>query len=336
MNSVLVREMRQAVRNRTVIILLLSYLGFLTFGSVIFLIYKSAGATDAEDVKSYFQFLLYTSFIASALTVIVHSVMRLVSERLNEDMMFYSTIKPRQIAIGKFLSGFTLTVMFYSVTFPFITVLYLLRGVDIVVIVHAFVFTFFLVLMLQTLVLGFLAGTRTFLDLVPRGLVLLLCGGGLLFFAFFILSDFIIEGNRSDSLWDYIIIITILYGSYFFVVPFGMLFLATCQFAPLQANRMFATRILLTVLGLLAIIGCVIADIINYYYSIVSGPGFGYYGVCLFLGIYPVALFSIVAMSERCSYGLRLRKNIPRSFIGRLLVFPFYTGDCNAFVWLLL
>jgi hypothetical protein len=47
--------------------------------------------------------------------------------------------------------------------------------------------------------------------------------------------------------------------------------------------------------------------------------------------LYCIALF--IAVSERAHWGQRIRQSIPRQWMHRLLVFPFYSGAANGVVW---
>ena len=116
----------------------------------------------------------------------------------------------------------------------------------------------------------------------------------------------------------------------FLLLPTLLFFLASCQFAPVEANRMWAFRVMATVILLSSFVICLIFSLFNLFPS----TGAPYFGIWILLVIYPFIVFCFLAMHERERYGFRVRRNIPRSFLGRLAAFPFYTGDYNALAWL--
>ena len=121
----------------------------------------------------------------------------------------------------------------------------------------------------------------------------------------------------------------------FLLLPALLYFLASCQFAPPQANRMWAFRVVATAVLLISFLPCFALSLVSLYF----GRGFlddwaGFFCLWAVLTPYPFIFLTFLAMHEREQYGFRLRRNIPKSFLGRLFVFPFYTGDYNALLWI--
>lgn len=330
LNPVLVREMRQALRNRFVMVLMQVYLVLLLLPCMFAAMEHGSDPTGMG--MTFFRIYLYVAFGATATVTVLHTACRLVAERINEDMMYVSTLKPGRIARGKFWSGFVLSFLFYSMTLPFMTLAYMLRGIDLSVMLLGVFFTFMLVQMLNAMTVAFLAGTTSFLGAIPRVLALLLVGGLALFFPWYFLEDVIFDSPSYMSSWDFIVLFSLISGFFFVVVPVAMLTIAACQFTPATANRMLPLRILMTVFALLTLI------LILVVLSFMSMPASGleaYAMLWVILGMYPVAFCAFLGMGERCEYGLRLRSRIPKGDTTRILAFPFFTGDVNAFIWLL-
>jgi len=326
-NPVLLREMRQAVRNRFVSVGLMLYVALLTFGPLVFLLAELPDNFRSDTGERIFHIGLYGSFVASALVVAVHSAGRLIAERLHEDLMFTSTLRPRQIVLGKFLSGVVLSLLFYSVTLPFLTLAYELKGVDIRMMLHTFFFSFCLVQTLHALVLAMFAGVHNLFELTARLLACALLVAVLLHFVSFVFRDIVLNSESIP-----LVGLVLLYSFLFFLLPTGLLLVASCQFASQMSNRMFVPRIVLSCLGIPALGLCLL-------FSLMGVGHIRGWTLLMFmlLGIYPYAFFSIIATCERSTYGLRLRQLIPSDYFWiRLILFPLFTGDCNAFCWLFL
>jgi len=225
--------------------------------------------------------------------------------------------------------------MFYSVSFPFFTLIYLLRGVEITTMLIATGFSFCIVQLFLLMGITFFAGVNSWMSAAVRFVALLICGGGLFFFCGMMLYGLILHqiGIHDDNLdyWR----ICIISAALFIALPIPLLFLASCQFAPVEANRMWAFRVAATVLLLPSFVICCALTYFHSFFSIIFSfdvtPSFG---VWVILTLFPFIFFCFLAMHEREKYGFRVRRNIPRSFLGRLVAFPFYTGDYNALAWL--
>jgi hypothetical protein len=229
--------------------------------------------------------------------------------------------------------------MFYSVTLPFLTLAYQLKGVDIGTMFHAFIFSFFVVQTLHALVLALFADGRNWLELVARFIACLLLAAALLLFLGFVARDFVLADPFHVSIETFIIIL--LYSFLFVILPAVLLLIAGCQFASPMSNRMLVPRIVVSSLGFPLFVLCFAMSlpgtVFGVRWGVVSMHWDGWsLGIFMLLWLYPLSFFSIIAACERNSYGLRLRRSIPGKLWKRLLVFPLFTGDCNAFCWLFL
>lgn len=317
--------MRQAVRSRLVTVMMLSELALLVFLCLYELIILPV--TDGADTPltaQLFWGVILINFTLAALTVCLHGAGRLIAERLNEDLMYHSTIRPFGIATGKFLSGFILSALFFSMTFPILTLIYLLRGVDLRTVAFAFLGSFLLVQTLHCFFLAFLAGVRRPMDIGVRSLPLFLFVGMVLFFCTMIVTH--LDGSRY---FDFSMLVFWLF--LFLLVPAALLLLTACQFAPISSNRMLPVRIVMTALFVTLFSICLL-----FHFLLPHSYHFNHVYLAVLFSMCPFLFFCFVAVCERSEYGLRYRAGIPKSPLFRLLVFPFYTGDCNAILWLLL
>src|SRR6478672_1055630 len=136
-NPIVVKELRQAVKSRVVIVLLLVFLALQLFIVGMALLFRQARTFDGDadwtagrDVFVWIQGVLAFTLI---LLVPAYACIRLAAERSdqNVDLLFISTLKPHSIVAGKFFAAFMLGVLIFSCCAPFMTFMYLLRGLDI-------------------------------------------------------------------------------------------------------------------------------------------------------------------------------------------------------------
>jgi hypothetical protein len=133
MNPVLVKELRQAVRSRILTGALLVMLALLFATSLAAFVQQSYVRIKDEQIGlTICRVLLVILMGSTFLFIPLYVGFRLAAERQehNFDLMFITTLAPGRIVRGKLFSGAYLTVMFFSVSMPFMTFTGLLRGVD--------------------------------------------------------------------------------------------------------------------------------------------------------------------------------------------------------------
>ncbi len=345
-NPVLLYHLRQLVRNRVITTLMLLYLAAMTMFLFTALAAQATGAGSLTSLpfSSWFNFQ-YSSNIATAtalflltfyytfttVAMVVFAATHTAGDRLQEHPIFFSPLSPCRLVAGKLQFGFVMSFLFLTMTLPFLTVTFLMRGVDLRVILWT-ILTYFCLTQLQYFItVMFCAGVTTILRLVLFALPWGFCQFLLSIFGLFFANALGIEiVNRNDS--GLAIVLTVLFFSFMFTA--GTLSLV--QFSPVSANRMVPVRILLAVfhLGFLTVlwIGTVYCGSaghsVQYFVQIIdSGHAF----LC-FLFPYMFLIF----ICERDSWSPRILRTIPRSLAGRLFTFPFYTGAANAVVFCLL
>jgi hypothetical protein len=252
---------------------------------------------------------------------------RLNSERsdTNSDLMFISTLKPRTIVAGKFLSGVILVLLIFSACTPFMTFTYLLRGIDIPTILLIVVMDF-------VLALWGLAGV-IFLAVIPapRGVK-----GGLGMASFFGLVGLFSMGMSfteamlnfgffldvgSWPFWrDVLLALAIIVGqcALFFTWSAAIL-------SPPSANKAVLVRLVM----LLYIVGLGVACFLfsaalNSYTPLATWVTIAGLLGCLQL---------FISVNERERLGPRVRRAIPNSGLLRPLAFLFYSGSAGGVIF---
>lgn len=276
-----------------------------------------------------FMFLSTIVFSCSAVCVILYSGVRIIFDRVTQDQMFYSGLYPYQIMIGKILTGAVITALFFCMTFPFVVLSYLLRGVDIIVATGLYLFFFVLIQQLNVVCIAFCAGVRS----LVQGI-----GFGILLVAYLILGTAIAIGMAvsliaaSSSSFGATWAVGMLFGMFFFLlmamVPTMIaFFIGIARLNPVSYNSMFVIRILATILGVTTFVPAFLGGIVDNY----SGG----WPFVLWLGFMVpcVSIMMIVGTCERETWEARVRMKIPSSREYRSLAYVFFTGSPNAMLW---
>src|SRR5262249_33439225 len=137
LNPIVVKELRQAVKSRMVIIILMVFLiiELLVMGGV--LLASSARGAQAGGLFSggieVFAILQWGLLGTLLLVIPAHTTILFASERSdqNTDLLFISALQPSQIVWGKFFASAVLAMLVLSLVAPFMVFCYLMRGLDI-------------------------------------------------------------------------------------------------------------------------------------------------------------------------------------------------------------
>lgn len=329
-NPVAVKEFRQAVQSRWVIAVLLLFLllNLVVIGG--YLMFTPDAATDESGGRGVFSVLLSFLMITCIAFVPAYAGIRLALERNNADidLLFVTTITPGAIARGKYVTAMALTLLLFSVCMPFMILTYLLRGIDLPTIFGILGLGFALCALANAL--GLFAGTVSGSWLI-RGLVI--CGVlmTLIYMTGLALAaahEMLIFGGGITGLsswwWAGLGICLV-----FELLVIGLLYvLAVALMSPKASNRMFVPRVYITATLLFtgAIMygwSCVVADEEPLQVWIVTS------GIAL-------AALLVAAVGERDSWGVRVRRTIPRNPLSRALAFVFFTGSAGGIIWCVL
>ncbi len=139
MNPVTLKELRQMVRSRMVAAGLIGFLAIVLISTAVVLMnsqheLQRGIATGREGLGDS---VFSTIYVILALLLVLAAphffAARMGAERSNEhlDLQYTTILKPRQIVDGKVVSAAILLLLLVSATLPFLSLAYLLRGLDV-------------------------------------------------------------------------------------------------------------------------------------------------------------------------------------------------------------
>ena len=330
LNPIVIKELRQAVQGKFLAAVLLIFLGIQLLTVGLFLTDDSV-SWSFNAGRNIFKTLASMLMGTCLILVPAYTGLRLAIERsdANVDLLFITTLHPRSIIWGKFFAALVFTALLFGACMPFITLTFLLRGIDLPSIFALLALNFLVIAVaIQcSILLGCLPANRVFKiilglvwflimsSVVPVYITLTVAPG------MGILDSGI--GSRVGS-WQFLaaslgVLVTGL-------ACIGLLAkLATALISPLSANRALPVRIYVTVVWSVTGIGVVI-------WSVTIGS-VAPVGVWTSVQIILQCIGLLVAVSERESLGQRVRKSIPRGRLLRPLAFLFYSGAGGGVAW---
>src|SRR5262249_47846025 len=125
MNPIVVKELRQAVKSRLIVTILMLFLGLNVLILALHLVFRAARAgietVDWMAGIQVFRWLEYILLFTLMLLVPAAAALRLGAERSehNVDLLFISTLRPVSIMAGKFCAALVLAVLVFSACAPF-------------------------------------------------------------------------------------------------------------------------------------------------------------------------------------------------------------------------
>ncbi|MDR2761065.1 MAG: hypothetical protein LBB88_00505, partial [Planctomycetaceae bacterium] len=320
LNPLFIRELRQFVRNRFIIILINLYVVSLVIACLFILaplLTDSWGVYGAYLIVS----LGHLVFIASLFAVVLRTAMSMATDKINEDLMFFSSMTPTTIVLGKMLSGAAFTLLLMSITAPFVTIAFLLRGVDPKGVVTMFMAVFILIQGLNCFAI-FAACSKNkwsaYQTIIPIMLISFLTYISLGSFSFHL---FFFGSSIWFDLW-----IPLFLSIAFIAI---MICAAITLLMPPMSNRAFPMRILLMVLFVVTIAAIVIQAFITN----VSYEFYGSFETIVFIFLF---VLSMTTVCESDSWSIRIRRGLPKSFFKRAILFPFYDGAACGIIWILM
>ena len=327
LNPIVVKELRQAVQGKFLIVVVICFLCIQLLTMGIFLITDESISESFDAGLKIFRVLLWNLLATCVLFVPAYTGFRLISERAdaNVDLLFITTLRPRSIIWGKFLAGIILTVLLYSACMPFMTFTYLLRGIDLpsIFILLALDFVVVAVGIQCAILIGCIPanrGLKVILGVV--WLVIIFVGLNIITLFSMFLLDFGI-GSQLDSWKFWRGALAVLAGGIALIGIFALLSIALIS--PLSTNRAFPVRIVATAVWVLTAVGAAIWSIgVNDFTPIVVWA-------TLHIFLHSIGLF--IAVSERERLGWRVRRTIPRRWLLRPLAFLFYSGAAGGVAW---
>jgi hypothetical protein len=332
LNPIVIKELRQAVQSKFVVVVLFLFL-LLEVGLLAILLVvnsingrmESAEFQAGHELFAIFQGVLLATCL---LFIPTYTGIRLAAERsdTNLDLLFITTLRPRAIIWGKTLAALVLAILIFSACAPFMTFTYLLRGIELSSILLVLSIDFFTVLVSVQLVI--------FLAVVPANRVFKAILGSLGFAVLVgifmgTLSSTLELLNRgfdpdSPEFWAVITCVAT-------VGLAGMALLFACSVAlisPASANRALPMRLCLVVVwvGTLTVFGL---------WSRVLGHE-GPISVWLLVMCTLCGLGMVIAINERERWAPRMARTIPRRWWLRGPAFLFYSGAAGGFLFTVL
>lgn len=333
LNPIVVKELRQAVRGRFVVAVVMLSLLAETFAVAVFMV---SSGIDADRLsmqpsgdKTFIA--LFTLLFGSTIFFIpIYSGLRMSAERSDSsaDLIFITTVRPRTIVIGKVLSTAALTALIFFASLPFLVFSYVLRGIDVLTILVLLAIAFVLVCShsILAMFLGCLPASKPF-KFVLAGAFLAMTVGiypALVAFLMEIIRSTSMTGIRARFFWDELGVALAIIA----VVDLVLLVLTAGMIAPSTANRALPVRVALTLVWLLSLAAAVhqtrkTGD--SDWILIWALPSVG-------AGI----LVLLSAIGERERWGPRVARTIPTSTLPRLLAFLFSSGSAGGTLWAML
>lgn len=329
-SPVIVKEIRQAVRGRFIVAVLLFFLAVQLLTMGIALLVNAVSGTNLEQTAvgrpvflTIFGILIGTCIVC----IPAYTGIRLAAERsdVNVDLLFITSLEPRSIILGKLGSAMILTLLIYSACVPFLAFTYFLRGVDFpsIAILLAMGFLAVSVMTSIAITLATIPVTRPFKIIIGLGMLSM---GFPTIPILIALSFQFMQGGGGGMLNSRDFWIGAGTTVAFVVAACTVLLaLATAMVTPPAANRARPVRIVLTIFWLVTALGAgAISWNIRRIEPMVAWLVFqtGLLTLCM-----------AVASSERRELGARVTRNIPTSPGARALAFPFYSGSLSGLAW---
>ncbi|MCL2347088.1 MAG: hypothetical protein FWC50_02385 [Planctomycetaceae bacterium] len=327
LSPTLVREIRQLVRNRFIVVMLNLYLLILSVVTLVTITTSSFSGADAGLGAGLYSFQMGFFFFFAFTVVNLYMAVILSQERITNDLMFTTIIKPSGFVLGKLMSGIVLTFLFFCATLPFFTISYMLRGLDLRAIFDSSYYGALVLAFSMALTILVFGRVKTYVQMI--GLLILysfLCIFGLSG----LMNIFLFVTFGGGAFFWGALPINIWFWNGFFVISTMCVILsgAICRVAPTNTNRIMPFRIVYTIYLLATLVVAYVFDVTF------SASGY-FFSVTLFVHYFFFLAFIVISACGRETWGLRLKRTIPKSGLLRLLVFPFYSGAVNGYFWLI-
>lgn len=329
MNPILVKETRQALKSRqfvgTFMLLLISCWLISVFGIILL----GSQIEYGSPSTIFFQYFFFALGVAVIIIVPFNSFRSLLVEQDAQtyELLSITALSPRQIVWGKLLNAVVQVLVYYCAISPFIAFTSLLQGFDLfrTLILMTSLLGISILLSMFTLMLSTIARNRQF-----QSLATLFIFGGLISAISSItgMSLGMMEGRidlNAEFYWG-LTIFWMLGISYFFL--FHQITVSQLMFE--TGNKSTGVRLIATVQFLLlwGIVG------INYYlYGRASND---LIGTMLAVSVIHWTVFGFFISMERDDLSRRIRRDLPRSFLLRILGVPFMPGGTRGYLLLIL
>jgi hypothetical protein len=330
-NAILIKEARQSFKSRQFVAVFMLLLAISWIVSVFGLL-NSGAALEFGSVGRDFFFRFYVVLAFAAVVVVPFNGFRsLLSERdLNTyDLLSITSLSPRQIVWGKLFSSLVQLFIFYSAVTPFIAFSSLMQGFSTPNAAFLLIATMLLSLYLcmAALMMSTMAKNRGLQGLVTVGVM-----GGLASFFFqviagvygFISMDII---SLSDPDFWWVAAIVVVVGASYFVL-FHEVAVARLTFE--SDNRSTRLRVIVA-----AQFWLMWAIFITYIIARNEPLEWRMVAVLVVLSGLHWSFHGLFQTTEENSLSRRVRREIPRNTVWRLIKTPFLPGGSRGFILVL-
>lgn len=326
-NPIAIKEMRQAVKGRILtwmlILFLLAQLVIMGGGMLM----TEFSGENFEAGPALLSVLLFSLLCVCLLFLPAIFGIRFSIERAQgrADLLFITDMSPYSIVWGKTLAGVALTLLLFSASMPFVTLTYLLRGIDLpsIFIMMGVNFIAVVLTIQAALLLASFPG-----GIISRGIRFMFGLGG----AVFILSmmtglsvAMLNEGIGSLlTTWTFWGPALTVIG--FVLLAMGFIYILTAvAISPGSSNRSPVVRLYLFLLWC-----CTTLCFFLWYWHSNEKELLLAWLLMMLISFSVVFIFSL---AERDQYGVRLRRLIPRNILLRIPAFFLYSGSAAGLLF---
>ncbi len=332
-NPIVVKELRQAVRGWTALVMFLLYLvvQLVVVGIMLMSVAEQIWSESPVGAKVFLAVQIQLAITIVGLLPL-YAGTRLFLERsdVNLDLMFITPLRPVWLVLGKLLAALVLGLLFFSASAPVMTMAYFLRGLDL----------FYAGILLGLDVLAMMTAVQAalFVAAIPaaRAIAVLLGLGavfGLLFGVAMLTSGSVAMFVGPGSVAPEVVIVVSSIVALTLVASFILLFTAThALLSPPPSNRLMPFKIMLLVVPIAYWIGVLgLVELFSRLFgSMSSNEYFELIGIMERTIAVTGWLAWCIAVSERLEWNRRVLAQVPRSRWLRVLAFPFYSGAANG------
>lgn len=321
-NPILVKETRQSLKSRQFISTFLLLLGVSWVAALLFVL-GVVGQTVAPG-RELFQ-IFYFVLVVTVLVVVPFAAYRsLQSERDHHtyEVLSVTTLKPRQILLGKLGSAVVQMFIYYSALMPFISFTYLLRGIDFPTILYFLGIGFVesIAISLVALTASTFSSQRQWQVLTTFGVLwLLVASTGLTLQSLRMKPEF----NNAEFWFENASVLVAMLG-------YGLLLeqIAVAQLTFDSDNRSTGIRVVATFLQLLVMSVPVIEWLWLGSLKSLSPE-------LILIALLQLAIIGIFFVTEPDKLSHRLERNLGRMKVARLPALLYYPGGSRGMLYLL-
>ncbi len=327
-NAILVKETRQALKSRQFVVVFMLLLTASWAASMFGLVMKGDAIEYGSAGREFF--LVFFMVLSAAVLLIVPfgAYRSLLAERDQNtfELLSITTLTPRQIVWGKLLSALVQTFIFYSAITPFIAFASLLQGFDVATAAYWLIAAMLVSLFFSTAALMLWSFARQRASQAATSIVVLgSLGIGFAGFIQFPLSMPILF-DAPEFWWGNVFIVL---AGLSYIVLFQQIAIAQLTFE--SDNR--STRIRMTCAAQFWLLWLVYMGFHRYYKTPWQVQEIQF---LTNVSVIHWSLVGLLAATEGDHLSRRVRRQLPRNPLARLLVAPLMPGGARGYLFLLL